>query len=140
MVGLGVLMIVLAIVGNTLRVKRRLFESRRFLLFTLCMGPAGLVALLAGWFTTEVGRQPWVVYGLLRTTDAASAHSALHLSISLTALVVVYLAVFGTGVIYMMHLVNKGPGDPSAPALGGPGHHRTPARPLSAANETLTAH
>jgi len=129
MVGLGVLMIVLAIVGNTLRVKRRLFESRRFLLFTLCMGPAGLVALLAGWFTTEVGRQPWVVYGLLRTADAASAHSALHLSISLTAFVVVYLAVFGTGVIYMMHLVNKGPG-----------HHRTPARPLSAANETLTAH
>lgn len=140
MVGLGVLMIVLAIVGNTLRVKRRLFESRRFLLFTLCMGPAGLVALLAGWFTTEVGRQPWVVYGLLRTADAASAHSAVHLSISLTAFVVVYLAVFGTGVIYMMHLVNKGLGDPSAPALGGPGHHRTPARPLSAANETQTTH
>ena len=140
MVGLGVLMIVLAIVGNTLRAKGRLYESRRFLLFTLCMGPAGLVALLAGWFTTEVGRQPWVVYGLLRTADAASAHSALHLSISLTAFVVVYLAVFGAGVIYMMHLVNKGPGDPSAPALGGTGHHRTPARPLSAANETLTAH
>ncbi|MBT2772209.1 cytochrome ubiquinol oxidase subunit I [Halomonas sp. ISL-60] len=140
MVGLGVLMILLAIVGNTLRVKGRLYESRRFLLFTLGMGPAGLVALLAGWFTTEVGRQPWVVYGLLRTADAASAHSAVHLSISLSVFVVVYLAVFGTGVIYMMRLVNKGPSDPSSPALGGPGHQRTPARPLSAANESLTTH
>ncbi|EHJ94558.1 cytochrome ubiquinol oxidase subunit I [Vreelandella boliviensis] len=140
MVGLGMLMILLAIVGNTLRIKGRLYESRRFLLFTLGMGPAGLVALLAGWFTTEVGRQPWVVYGLLRTADAASAHSAVHLSISLSVFVVVYLAVFGTGVIYMMRLVNKGPSDPSSPALGGPGHQRTPARPLSAANESLTTH
>ncbi|MBT2786388.1 MULTISPECIES: cytochrome ubiquinol oxidase subunit I [unclassified Halomonas] len=140
MVGLGMLMILLAIVGNTLRVKGRLYTSRRFLLFTLGMGPAGLVALLAGWFTTEVGRQPWVVYGLLRTADAASAHSAVHLSISLSVFVVVYLAVFGTGVIYMMRLVNKGPSDPSSPALGGPGHQRTPARPLSAANESLTTH
>ncbi|MCL7928613.1 cytochrome ubiquinol oxidase subunit I [Halomonas llamarensis] len=140
MVGLGVLMILLAIVGNTLRIKGRLYESRRFLLFTLCMGPAGLVALLAGWFTTEVGRQPWVVYGLLKTADAASAHSTVHLSISLSVFVVVYLAVFGTGVIYMMRLVNKGPSDPSSPALGGPGHQRTPARPLSAANESLTTH
>ncbi|QPI63765.1 cytochrome ubiquinol oxidase subunit I [Vreelandella venusta] len=138
MVGLGVLMILLAIVGNILRLKGQLYGSHKFLICTLCMGPAGLVALLAGWFTTEVGRQPWVVYGLLRTTDAASAHSAVHLSISLTIFVVVYLAVFGTGVVYMMHLVNKGPSEPSTPALGGPGHHRTPARPLSAANETLS--
>ncbi|AQU84052.1 MAG: cytochrome ubiquinol oxidase subunit I [Halomonas sp.] len=140
MVGLGVLMILLAIVGNILRFKGRLYESRRFLICTLCMGPAGLVAILAGWFTTEVGRQPWVVYGLLRTADAASAHSAVHLGISLTVFVVVYLAVFGTGVMYVMHLVNKGPNESASPALGGPGHHRTPARPLSAANETLTTH
>ncbi|OBA00755.1 cytochrome ubiquinol oxidase subunit I [Halomonas sp. G11] len=140
MVGLGVLMILLAIVGNALRIKGRLYRSRRLLLFTLGMGPAGLVALLAGWFTTEVGRQPWVVYGLLRTADAASAHNAVHLSISLAAFVVAYLAVFGTGVIYMMRLVNKGPSDSPSHTLGGPGHQHTPARPLSAVNDTLTTH
>lgn len=135
MVGLGVLMILLAIVGNALRIKGQLYASRRFLIFTLCMGPAGLVALLAGWFTTEVGRQPWVVYGLLKTAEAASAHSTVHLSISLAVFVAVYLAVFGSGVMYMMALVNKGPSGSSSPVLGGPGQYRTPARPLSVASE-----
>ena len=73
------------------------------------MGPAGLVAILAGWFTTEIGRQPWVVYGVMRTSDAVSNHSALALSTTLIVFIVMYFAVFGTGVSYMLKLVAKGP-------------------------------
>ena len=61
------------------------------------MGPSGLIAILAGWFTTEIGRQPWVVYGLMRTADASSNHSFLQMSITLVLFVVVYFALFGAG-------------------------------------------
>ncbi|SQC93634.1 Cytochrome d ubiquinol oxidase subunit 1 [Cedecea neteri] len=70
MAGLGMLMILLGVASLWLRYRNRLFESRPFLRFALWMGPSGLIAILAGWITTEVGRQPWVVYGLLRTKDA----------------------------------------------------------------------
>jgi cytochrome d ubiquinol oxidase subunit I len=86
MVGLGVLMILLGVVALWLRRKQRLYHSRPFLWFALLMGPSGLLAILAGWVTTEVGRQPWVVYGLQRTADAVSAHGTLHMSISLLGL------------------------------------------------------
>ncbi len=68
-------------------------------------GAVRLIAILAGWVTTEVGRQPWVVYGLLRTRDAVSAHSTLQMSISLLAFFVVYSPVFGVGYIYMIRLI-----------------------------------
>jgi cytochrome bd ubiquinol oxidase subunit I len=74
----------------------------------VAMGPAGLVAILAGWLTTEIGRQPWVVYGIMRTADAVSNHSVLALSTSLLIFIVMYFAVFGTGVAYMLRLVAKG--------------------------------
>lgn len=72
------------------------------------MGPSGLVALLAGWFTTEIGRQPWVVYGVQRTRDAVSAHGDLHMSLSLLAFIVVYASVFGVGYVYLIRLIKKG--------------------------------
>src|SRR3546814_1999041 len=75
----------------------------------LWMGPSGLIAILAGWFTTEIGRQPWVVYGLMRTADASSGHSFAQMSITLVLFVVVYFALFGAGLSYMMRLVRKGP-------------------------------
>jgi cytochrome d ubiquinol oxidase subunit I len=109
MVGLGVLMLLLGIWSALLRRRRRLFESRAFLRFATLMGPAGLIALIAGWVTTEVGRQPWVVYGVMRTENAVSNHSALALSTSLVLFVVMYFAVFGTGIRYMLKLVGKGP-------------------------------
>ncbi len=65
-------MIALGICSAWLRYRRRLYHSRPFQWFALCMGPAGLIALVAGWVTTEMGRQPWVIYGLLRTRDAVS--------------------------------------------------------------------
>ena len=70
MVGLGLLMFLLGLMGLALRRGGKLFESRLLQLFALLMGPAGLVALIAGWVTTEVGRQPWVVYGVMRTVNA----------------------------------------------------------------------
>ena len=73
------------------------------------MGPSGLIAILAGWYTTEIGRQPWVVYGVMRTRDAVSNHSALALSTTLIVIIVMYFAVFGTGISYMLKLVAKGP-------------------------------
>ncbi|NNG65010.1 cytochrome ubiquinol oxidase subunit I, partial [Pseudomonas fragi] len=114
-----------------------LYENRWFLRLVLWMGPSGLVAILMGWFTTEIGRQPWVVYGLMRTADASSNHSVTQMSITLVLFVLVYFALFGVGLGYMMRLVRKGPitheGDTHNE--GGPGQPRTPARPLSAAHE-----
>ncbi|NHN76084.1 cytochrome ubiquinol oxidase subunit I [Azotobacter chroococcum] len=140
MVGLGLLMILTGLWSLWLRRRGDLYQSRRFLRMALWMGPSGLVAILAGWFTTEVGRQPWVVHGLLRTRDAVSAHGVAEMNISLALFVVVYLAVFGIGFVYVLHLVHKGPltGEGrEQPVSGGAGRPRTPARPLSAPEEGL---
>ena len=101
------------------------------------MGPSGLIAILAGWFTTEIGRQPWVIYGVMRTADASSGHSVVQMSITLALFVVVYFSLFGVGLGYMMRLVRKGPklNEGAEPSHGGPGQQRTPARPLSAADD-----
>jgi cytochrome d ubiquinol oxidase subunit I len=133
MVGLGLLMIALGAWSLWLRVKQRLFTSRPFLRMAMWMGPAGLLAVLAGWITTEVGRQPWVVYGVLRTADGASRHAAGPLALSLALFVVSYFFVFGVGIAYVLRLVRKGPQafDVKGAAQGGPGRERTPARPLS---------
>ncbi|NHB60243.1 cytochrome ubiquinol oxidase subunit I [Photorhabdus sp. RW14-46] len=109
MVGLGMLMIVAGFWGLWLRYKRRLYQSKAFLRFIFLMAPSGLIAILAGWFTTEIGRQPWVVYGLLRTKDAVSAHGEIHMNISLLLFIAVYSSVFGVGYAYMMKLIRKGP-------------------------------
>ncbi len=133
MVALGMAMLLLAVVGAWLRWRRRLYDFRPFHVFSLAMGPAGLLAVLAGWLTTEIGRQPWVVYGVMRTRDAVSAHSALSLSITLIAFIVVYFLVFGTGAIFMLRLVARGPQEHgSLEPSHDHGEVRRPARPLSA--------
>jgi cytochrome d ubiquinol oxidase subunit I len=131
MVGLGMLMLLLGVWAAWARLRRQLYRSRLFLSFAVLMGPAGLIAILAGWFTTEVGRQPWVVYGVMRTSDAVSIHSPLELSVSLAIFVVAYFAVFGTGISYILKLVARGPEQSLSQAEAG--LHRRPARPLSAA-------
>ena len=130
MVGMGVLMIALGICSAWLRYRRRLYHSRPFQWFALCMGPAGLIALVAGWVTTEMGRQPRVIYGLLRTPDAVSLHSTLQMAISLLVFIVVYCAVFGVGYYYIFRLIKKGPQPVTELTSQTAG---TPARPLSAA-------
>ncbi len=138
MVGLGLLMIVLGLWSAWLRWRGKLLTSRPFLYCALAMGPSGLLAILAGWYTTEIGRQPWVIYGILRTADAVSQHGVLQLSITLVLFVLVYFAVFGTGIAYMMRIIRVGPLH-HAPVTGhgGPGQPRQPMRPMSAASEQL---
>jgi len=97
--------------------------------------PAGLAAILAGWSTTEIGRQPWVVYGLLRTSDAASPHPAGQVAFTLALFVLVYVAVFGAGTAYGMHLIAEDPAGAAAEPEGGAGQPSQPMRPLSAAQE-----
>ena len=135
MVGLGVLMVLLGVWGLWLRWRGALFNSKLFLLFALAMGPSGLLALLAGWLTTEIGRQPWVVYGTMRTRDAVSNHSVLELSTSLIIFIVMYTAVFGTGISYMLKLVAKGP--EITPDEPDERKSLTPSRPLSAAPDDV---
>lgn len=134
MVGLGVLMLALSLWAAWLRWRQRLYSSRPFLRFALAMGPAGLVALLAGWYVTEIGRQPWVVQGLQRTADAVSPHAAPVLATSLALFVVVYFLIFGAGLRYMLKLVAKRPeAHPHEPDGDDPRHR--PARPMSAADD-----
>ena len=109
MVGLGVLMLLLALTGLWLRRTGRFYESPWFHRFALVMGPSGFIAMLAGWFTTEIGRQPWVVYGVLRTKDALSPVSAEQVGLTLIIFVVVYCVVFGVGIYYMLRIMHKGP-------------------------------
>jgi cytochrome d ubiquinol oxidase subunit I len=139
MVGLGLLMILTGVWSLWLRRGDALYRTRPFLHLALWMGPAGLIAILAGWITTEVGRQPWVIYGIMRTADASSGHSVEQMSLTLAMFVVIYFAVFGVGISYVLRLVRKGPltGEGEETGSGGPGQKRTPARPISAADEGL---
>jgi cytochrome d ubiquinol oxidase subunit I len=135
MVGLGVLMIALGAWSLFLRRGGRLYRNRLFLRFALALGPAGIAAMLAGWLTTEIGRQPWVVYGVMRTAEGVSAHSGAQVGFTLLVFVVVYVVVFGAGTVYALRLIAAGPTDKdlAEPLSGGPGEPRQPMRPLSAA-------
>ncbi|GAA5097794.1 cytochrome ubiquinol oxidase subunit I [Wohlfahrtiimonas larvae] len=108
MVGLGCLMLLTAVISLYQRKKQTFYTNKNWLRLVIAMGPTGLIAILAGWFVTEVGRQPWVVYGLLRTQDAVSPHTTLHMSISLISFIIVYALVFITGYLYMIKLMKKG--------------------------------
>lgn len=139
MVGLGLLMILMGVLSLYLRKTKRLYESKWFQRFALLMGGSGFISLLAGWFTTEVGRQPWVVYGVMRTKDALSPVSAEQVGLTLIIFVLVYFVVFGVGIYYMLKLMKQGPSFSHLDTVeaGGVGHFKTPMRPLSGADEPL---
>jgi len=109
MVGLGMLMLALAVFSLWARVRHRLYDWKLLHLFALAMGPAGFVAVIAGWVTTEVGRQPYTVHGLLRTSESASPLHAPAVASSLLAFIVVYFIVFGAGVFYILRLMSHSP-------------------------------
>jgi cytochrome d ubiquinol oxidase subunit I len=109
MVGLGLLMATLGVLSLLARARGRLYDWPWLHRFALAMGPSGLIAVLAGWITTEVGRQPWTIYGLLRTAESASPLAAPAVAASLLAFVVVYFAVFGAGILYILKLMGKPP-------------------------------
>jgi cytochrome d ubiquinol oxidase subunit I len=92
-----------------MRWRGSLYDSRLMHVFAMAMGPAGFVAVLAGWITTETGRQPFTVYGVLRTVDSASPLAAPAVASSLIAFVIVYFAVFSAGVIYILRLMAQPP-------------------------------
>ncbi len=108
MVGIGMLMILTGIMALVLQYTKRLYTARWFQRWCILMWPAGFIALLAGWFVTEIGRQPYLVYGVLRTVQMASPITAPEVAWSLLTFVVVYFSVFGAGVYYIFRLINKG--------------------------------
>lgn len=109
MVGLGLAMIGLGLWGVVLIFRGGPERSRLFLHAATAMGPAGFVAVIAGWVVAEVGRQPYVIYGVLRTADAASPVAAGSVATSLTAILAVYAAIFSAGVLYILRLMAAGP-------------------------------
>ncbi|MGR3756698.1 MAG: cytochrome ubiquinol oxidase subunit I, partial [Tranquillimonas sp.] len=109
MVGLGFAMLGLGLWGAVQRWRGRLYASRWLHRTSLVMGPMGFVAVVAGWVTTEVGRQPYTVYGLLRTTQSVSPIEASAVGASLLAFIVIYFAVFGAGTFYILRLMKRRP-------------------------------
>ena len=112
MVILGGLMILTGLTALVLFLKKQLFETRWFLRWCQAMSPAGFLAVLAGWCVTETGRQPWVIEGVQRTAGAVSPVEGLSVALSFCAFVLVYAAVFGSGVHYILKLIKKGPEAP----------------------------
>jgi cytochrome bd quinol oxidase subunit 1 apoprotein (EC 1.10.3.-) len=109
MVGIGLLMVVAGLWSGFQRLRGKLYDNKTLLRFSLFMGPMGFVAVIAGWIVTEVGRQPWVVYGLLRTADAASPIDKAGVAGSLIAFIVVYFLVFGAGTFYILRKMAGNP-------------------------------
>ncbi len=115
MVGMGLVMLALVISAWIVAIFGRLSRARSFLRLCEFAAPLGFLAVLAGWTTTEVGRQPWTVYGLLRTADSASPSlTAANVIVSLIGYGVVYLVMYPIGVHYMLRIVQRGPAEPAA--------------------------
>jgi cytochrome d ubiquinol oxidase subunit I len=135
MAGMGLLMLAVSWFGNLLRLRGRLETTRWFLWITFLSFPAGFVAILTGWFTAEVGRQPWVVYGLLRTKDAVTPSLVTSdVLFSLVGYVVVYALFISFGFYYIYKLLRDGPTVPATPISGA-----TPNRPLAFADDAASA-
>lgn len=109
MVGLGMAMILTGVMAVYLHFRKRLFNTTWFQYWCMAMMPSGFIALLAGWFVTEVGRQPYSAYGILRTADSISPVVAEQVALTLIAFIVVYTSIFGAGSYYILKLIGKGP-------------------------------
>src|SRR5947209_1912840 len=121
MVGLAFLIIGLGLASLWLRFKDELYETRWLHKWAVAMGPAGFIAVTAGWITTEAGRQPFTVYGLLRTADSAGPVQAPAIAASLAAFAIVYFIVFGAGIVYLLYLFRQTPeAQDSGPQQGKP--------------------
>lgn len=109
MVGLGLLMVTLGLWSFICRLRKRLYDTPSLLKAAILMGPSGFIAVLAGWVTTEVGRQPFTVYGHLTTAQSVSPIDAPAVGTSLLVFIVVYFAVFGAGTFYILRMMRKAP-------------------------------
>jgi len=134
MVGCSLLMLLVAWVGTYLSVKKRLEQNRSLLWLTFFSFPLPFIAILTGWYTAEVGRQPWTVYGVLRTADALTPFLTAHeATISLVVFCVVYSFIFSFGTFYIYHLLHVGP----VGRLVAPPAAAIPNRPLSVVDEPI---
>lgn len=112
MVGLGVIMLSIVVLSWWLRARKRLFDTDWFLKICQFAAPVGFLAVIAGWVTTEVGRQPWTVYGLLRTAHSVSPSlTGANVILSLMGYMLVYLIIFPVGILLMARVVQKDPLD-----------------------------
>ncbi|MGY4229165.1 cytochrome d ubiquinol oxidase subunit I [Bradyrhizobium sp. USDA 4503] len=127
MVGLGFAMLAVGIWSLLARFRGMLYDWAWLHRACVVLGPAGFVAVIAGWVTTEVGRQPFTVYGLLRTAESHSPLAAPAVAASLVAFVLVYFAAFGAGTYYLLRLMAKPPA---------PGEKEPPKVPQRAAGIT----
>jgi cytochrome d ubiquinol oxidase subunit I len=139
MVGLGMAMLALGLFGLLARYRRRLFEWTLLHRAAVAMGPAGFVAVIAGWVTTEVGRQPFTVYGLMRTAQSASPLDASALAVSLAAFVAVYFFAFGAGTYYILRLMAKPP-QPHEPVPPNVPQRAAGITPAAAVDSTTKEH
>ncbi|HRE44657.1 MAG TPA: cytochrome ubiquinol oxidase subunit I [Terricaulis sp.] len=131
MVAMGMLMLLLGVWGIIAWALKRLDRSSLYHWALVAAGPSGFIAVLAGWITAEVGRQPYVVYGVLRTADAVSPVSTASVATSLLLFMIVYAIVFSAGALYILRLMAKGP-ESDEPA---PESKQPPGTPLGAAIE-----
>ena len=131
MIGLGLFMIAAALFGAFLWWRGSLFETRWYLKIMAQCWWVGFIAVLAGWVTTEVGRQPWVVQGILRTADASSPVPGESVALTLALFIIAYGVVFSFGIYYINRLIARGMGEP----VGEAGEH-FPTNPISAAHES----
>ncbi|HZH28409.1 MAG TPA: cytochrome ubiquinol oxidase subunit I [Azospirillaceae bacterium] len=137
MVGIGLLMALIGFVSLYLRLRGRLYTARWFQRVCVACLPIGFIAILCGWFTTEIGRQPWTVYGLLRTSESVTPSLTGPTALaSLLTYVVVYAFVFSAGTYYILRVLAIGPTVPlsQTTALSRNEAHR-PKRPLSKPDE-----
>lgn len=118
MVGLGMAMFALGLLSLWLRWRRRLYDTGWFHRAALLLGPAGFAAIVAGWTTTETGRQPWVVQGLLRTADAVSPVTLSEVATSFAVILVIYTLIFGIGIHYLLSMMSKPPEAGEPPPSG----------------------
>src|SRR4029077_16620455 len=105
----AILMFFIVAVSLWLRVQRRLFSTRWFLRALVIMTPAGFIATIAGWYTAETGRQPWVIWGILRTADAVSPVPSGALLSTLIAFVLIYTLFITAFLIYTLRMIRRGP-------------------------------
>lgn len=109
MVALGFAMLGIALLAVFLILRKKLFTTRWFLFLCMLMTPSGFIALLCGWFVTEIGRQPYLVYGVMKTAEGASNVTADKVLFSLIVIITVYISIFGAATYYILRLIAKGP-------------------------------
>ena len=109
MVGIGMAMIFTGLMAVILYFRKKLYTTNLFNYWCIAMAPSGFIAVLAGWFVTEVGRQPYTAYGILKTGQSISPVIAEQVALTLLGFIIVYTFVFGAGSYYIFKLIKKGP-------------------------------